>query len=788
MVADIKEGIVDERLMLRAELGPLAQAEAVQLPEPVQDQSIGTSVRSLEASTLRRGADAARKFAAFIEAEIAFGTPFNLLPVFIGLGAVLYFTMTAEPRLGPIAMVMLAGLVTAVLAAGQQTLRYGLIAIAALMAGMMFAKIETASRETILLGEQISTRITGRLLSLEATPRGHKALIEVLTTERPALKFQPTRIKVTLRKMTDDLRPGDGIKALFLLRPPSGPIRPGSFDFGFDSYFDRIGANGVSISAVERVDIPVPGLPRQLMFWFERQRVAIAASIRSHIGGQSGEMSAALITGIGGGINAETNEAMRISGLAHVTSISGLHMALVAGSVMGMIRLVLALFPNFASRYPIKKFAASCALGGAFIYLLLSGGGVATVRSFIMLAVMLIAVLFDRAAITMRNLAIAAIIILAFAPHEIMGPSFQMSFAATAALIAGYQIYSHWRLQRGASNPAKLGLLQISLRMSGLFILGVFATSLVAGLATAVYSAYHFNRIAPLGLVANLIAMPAVSIIVMPMALISVILMPLGLEAGPLWMMGKGVDFMLAVARWAAGVSAGGDSGTVPASAFALFTAAILVFCLLNTRLRLAAAPMGFLALGLVFARSVPDLAISEDAKLIAVRTETGLSLNQPRPNRFTLDNWQRAYQAEAMKDGSKAFVCDDGLCVTSHESGARIGHLTDNTRLGEACGLVDFLVATFPVDRQGCADKGAFVITARQLARRGAAEVTVDQLSDRPRFTVRHAIASLDRPWQRHRLFSRAARNMEPYVSKRKTKPALLSVQPSLDGGQDTN
>jgi ComEC/Rec2-related protein len=784
MVAEIKEGLSDERLMLRADLGALVPAEGATTPA-LNGQSANSRKSRTSGVKLQINAVKSR-ITELTATEIALGTPFNLIPAFMGLGAIIYFTLTTEPGLAAIVLVIMTSLAATMLNANRPALRYAFLSVVALTAGMLFAKIETVSRQTILLGEQISTRVTGRVLSLEATPRGQRAIIDVIATERPNLKFQPSRIKVTLRKVPDGLSPGDGIKALFLLRPPSGPVRPGSFDFGFDSYFDRIGANGVSISPIERADVPTPGMVQQVMFWFERQRVSLAGNIRSDIGGQSGEMSAALITGLSGGIDADTNEAMRVSGLAHVTSISGLHMALVAGSVMGMIRLLLALFPNFASRYPIKKFAASFALAGAFIYLLLSGGGVATVRSFIMLAVMLIAILFDRAAITMRNLVIAAIIILAFAPHEIMGPSFQMSFAATAALIAGFQVYSEWRLRRSASVPIDLNLGQRALRSGGIFVLGIVSTSLVAGLATAIYSAYHFNRIAPMGFIANLIAMPAVSIIVMPMALLSVVLMPLGLEAAPLWLMGKGVDFMLAVAHWTAGMSAAGDAGAIPTVSFALFTLTLLTFCLPSTRIRLAAIPLGILALALVFVRTEPDIAISEDAQLMAVRMENGsLALNQQRPNRFTLDNWQRAYRAKAAGGETGDFKCGDGFCATTGVSGAKIGHIANAVRLQEACGAVDLLVVTFPVDNFPCVGKRAYVITARQLARKGAAEVRIGQaIAGRPRFIVTHAIASLERAWQRHRMFSRAARNMEPYIPKKRAATAL----PALDVKSSAN
>jgi ComEC/Rec2-related protein len=783
-MGETRDGLVDERLMLRPDLGALISvdgAPAVLAPDQLNTRIAGAPVKSAFALRLPR---VRSQLAELAELEAARGTLFNLLPVFMGFGAILYFTMASEPAFSPIALMLLITVIASLLADDRPFMRNLFIAAAAIAAGLMFAKIETLSRQTILLGEQITTRVTGRVLSMEATPRGHRAVIEVLSTERPQLKYQPSRIKVTLRKTADGLKPGDGVKALFLLRPPSGPVRPGSFDFAFDSYFDRVGANGISLSDIERVDAAAPGAGRRLLFWFERQRVAIAARIRAQISGQSGEMSAALITGLAGGIDAQTNDAMRVSGLAHVTSISGLHMALVAGSVMGSIRLLLALFPQFASRYPIKKCAAGLALAGALIYLLLSGGGVATIRSFIMLAIMLIAALFDRAAITMRNLVIAAIIILAFAPHEIMGPSFQMSFAATAALIACYQVYSEWRWKRAVSYQANHSLMRRSWRAGSVFVLGILATSLVAGLATAVFSAFHFNRIAPLGLAANLIAMPVVSVIVMPMALLSVLLMPFGLEAGPLWLMGKGVDFMLGVADWIAGMSAAGDSGAVPVPALLLFTLSILTFCLLNTKLRLAAIPVAALALGCVFIRTVPDIAVAEDAKLVAVRgSGNALILNQTRPNRFTLDNWQRAYKAAAMEGGAMSFGCGAGLCTAKNDAGIRVGHLTDKTRFEEACQTVDLLIAAAPLEKDRCAGNGAFVITARQLARRGAAEVRIEPgAGGRPRFSVTYSIASLERPWQRHRQFSRAARNMEPYVSKKKAAPQPPAAPSGLD------
>ncbi len=713
--------------------------------------------------------------------ELARGTPFHFVPVLLGIGSVLYFSLTGEPGILPVLVLLLLLLIAVALAAQRPALRMAVMSSVLVVVGVLAAKIETARQETILLGDQISTRIVGRILSIDKSGKGLRAVVQIISTERPVLKYQPERMKVTLRKAPEGLAAGEGIKGLFLLRPPGGPVRPGSFDFAFDSYFDRIGATGVSISLIERAAIPDANIFSRIGFWFERHRTAIAQRVRGQVPGQSGEMSAALITGMTGGISPATNEAMRVSGLAHVTSISGLHMALVAGSVMGLVRLLLAAFPGFSSRHPTKKVAAILALFAAFGYYLLSGGGVATLRSFIMLAVMLTAVLFDRQALSMRNLVIAAIIIIVIWPHEIIGPSFQMSFAATAALIAGYQFYAQRRQPEYQPAGSERGLFRRLWRYFLLFVLGLAATSLIAGTATAIYSAYHFNRIAPAGLLANLAAMPAVSLVVMPMALLSTLLMPFGLEGLPLYLMGKGVDVMLWVAQYFAAISSSGATGAMPAASLVLLTIALLIFCLMVSRLRLLALPVAVIGLLLLAFRVTPDVIISEDGKLVAVQHENGqLLLNRPRPNRFTLENWQRAYQFPktvppgSAADKGEAFQCAEGRCQIASSSGFSVARIEDPGLLKAACDEYDIVIAAFPTPKTRCIEGAALLISARDLAKSGAAEIyRTDQTnSSGARFIVSHALSGIERPWHRHRAFSRAARNLEPYKPKAKRPP----------------
>ncbi len=253
-----------------------------------------------------------------------------------------------------------------------------------------------------------------------------------------------------------------------------------------------------------------------------------------------------MITGKRDTISPPVNEAMYVSSLAHVLSISGYHMAVVAGIVFFIFRASLALIPSIASRYSIKKWAALPALAAAAFYLVLSGAEVATQRSFIMVAVVLIGVMCDRPALTLRTLTIAALIVLALAPEAVVHPGFQMSFAATLALVAAYAHGLPWGADADSSLSARMAL------WGGRQIVGLILASLVAGLATTLYAAFHFHRLAPYGVLANLLAMPVVSLGVMPAGILGGVLMPFGFDA-PFWrLMGLGIDWMIFIAEWVA--------------------------------------------------------------------------------------------------------------------------------------------------------------------------------------------------------------------------------------------
>lgn len=754
-----------------------------------------------------RQSDLATAARAALILEWERGTFFVLTPVFIAAGVIAYYSLAVEPSLAALGAAGALLSLASFLSRMRPVLHHALLALLLVVLGMLFAAVETRRAGTKVLGGEISTSIKGRVIAIEHQASGRVRLtMNVLETARPKLRFAPDRVRVSARKVPDELVAGAVLSGIVRLFPPSGPLRPGSYDFSFESYFDGIGANGFFLSDPVLTSSDVaPSSSTRFAAEIENARTALAQRIRARIGGAEGEIAAALIAGTRAGIPEEVNEALRRTGLAHVLSISGLHMALVAGTIMSALRLGFALFPGFASRRPVKKYAASVALIAIAVYLFISGSAVAAERSFIMLAVMLLAVLFDRSALTMRNLAIAAIVILVVSPHEVVGPSFQMSFAATAALIGAYAWWSQRR--RLDPQPARPGgAIATRLLRSGVrYTAGIAAVSLIAGLATTIYGAYHFQRVSPLSLVANLAAMPIVSVFVMPFAVLAMAFMPFGLDGLFLDVMGWGLYAMIVVAEWFSRHSPVDAVGTVPLVSVTAMTVALLIATLATTWLRVLALPLAGIALvGLIF-RVTPEAFISEDGRLMAVMLTDGrLAVNRSRPNGFTVDDWARATVTDVLakprenkrlrkvdeagkqlpekpdaedsasppaipidtlaeKDG---FYCDAGLCVLRHSSGKFVIHAANAALLAPLCGNMALAVIDDATARNPCSGEAGLVLTKRQLARGGAAVVTRLSGGAPPHLTF--SLSARYRPWHHHRQFSREARGIAPFMPSR--------------------
>ena len=416
-------------------------------------------------------------------------------------------------------------------------------------------------------------------------------------------------------------------------------------------------------------------------------------------------------------------------------------MALVAGVVFFVLRALMALNPAFASGRPIKKWAAFGALIAAFGYLLLSGSEVATQRSFIMTAVVLIGVMVDRPALTLRTLAIAAFGVLLLAPQSVVRPCFQMSFAATLALIAAYERGLPWTTAGGdTSAGARVAL------WGGREIVALILASLVAGLATTPYAAFHFHRLAPYGVVANLLAMPIVSAWVMPMGLLGLLAMPFGFD-GLFWsLMGHGIDWMIAVALFVAHLpGAVGRMAAFGAGPLLLGTAGLVALCLLKTPLRWGGGMLIVAASLWAVHAPRPDVLVSSDGMVLAVRGSDGrLSIHRSGRDAFAIKEWLAADgDARLPSDETlpQGFRCDESACIASLPDGKFVSQVIEPDAFEEDCARAAVVVTT-----REWPDKCKATVIDRRLSRGGGA-VTLRQTGEKFELTAARP-AGQARPW----------------------------------------
>jgi competence protein ComEC len=518
-------------------------------------------------------------------------------------------------------------------------------------------------------------------------------------------------------------RPGAFVRVVAVLRPPPEPSLPHGYDFARWAYFQSIGGVGFAYGAPRILQsAPPPRWGARLSAAIEDLRLAMTARITRIVPGPDGAIAAALITGARASIAEDDESAYRDSGLAHVLSISGVHLALAGLGIFWLLRLVFAAIPALALRYPIKKWAALAAFGGASFYLAISGGGSPAVRSYLMLSAMLAGVLFDRPALSMRAVTMAALAILAYEPEDIVDPSFQMSFAAVAGLIALAEfLAARPRIDGGAVSRVTRGFGAVRR-----YVTAGLATSLVATLATTPFAIYHFDRAAAYSLLANGAAEPLVAFVIMPMAATGVVLMPLGLEAWPLKAMGWGVHAMTAIAHGVAGLPGAATLVRAwPASALIALVLGGLWIALWQKPWRwFGFVPMA-LGCAVIAASAPPDLFIARGLDAVAVRAPDGrLVILGPRPDDYTARQWlARDGDRRTPAQAQKAQRCDDMGCVTAGKDG-RLVALT--LRAGGAlddCAHAQIVIAAVALG-QGC--RGPVLALDRiGLARGGAASVT---------------------------------------------------------------
>ncbi|WP_128925943.1 ComEC/Rec2 family competence protein [Bradyrhizobium guangxiense] len=657
----------------------------------------------------------------WVRAEAGPGRLLPWVPVAFGGGIALYFAADHEPVLWLVATTAGAPLLGAILLR-RSRLFAPAIMIAAIAAGVAVATWKTARiAHNVLAKPLYSVSLSGFVETRDIRERTDRFVLRVTAMEAQRSDVKLDRVRLSVRKGTAP-EVGSFVQLRARLMPPLSPVRPGSYDFSRDMYFQGIGASGFVMGAITAAVPPdAGGLRLRYAAFMQGLRDAIDARIRATLEGDDRAIATALLTGRRDAISTPVNDAMFVSGLGHVLSISGYHMAVVAGVVFFAVRALLALIPGLAVGFPIKKWSAAAALVAAAFYLLLSGAEVATQRSFFMTAVVLIAVMVDRRAITFRTLAVAALIVLAVAPEALVHPSFQMSFAATLGLVALVQI----GMPNLLASPDHSATARVAL-WGGREIAMLFLASLIAGLATTPYAAFHFHRVTPYGVLANLGAMPVVSALVMPAGLLGLLAAPFGLDGAFWWLMGLGIDWMVAVSRWVAALP--GAVGHIPAFSIAPLVGAslgIIVMGLLRTPLRWAGAVVLLASIAWGLSVRQPDVLIAGDGASVAVRGGDGrLHLIRAGKDNFLLREWLAA-DADPRDAGSSALAdgisCDEAGCVTPLADGRLVALALRIDALADDCSRAALVVTSRPAPP----DCAAMVVDRQRLVRQGALALT---------------------------------------------------------------
>ncbi len=716
--------------------------------------------------------------------------PFLWLPVAAGAGVLLYLAADREPVLW---LPLLLGLIaaTACHLVRSRPLPFSLaLGALALIAGFVSAELRTRAVATPMLDRIRIVKLTGFVDEVDRRPTGARFLLTVAAADGLDSARRPRRVRLTT-KQPGDLQAGAFVTVTARLLPPARAALPDGYDFARDAYFSGIGAVG---SALGRIVAATPAVKPTPLERFhravDRARNDLAERVSAVVGGgDTGAIAAAMVTGKRDLLSGDGREIIREAGIFHIITIAGVQMTLVAGLLFGLVRRGLALSSTLALRYPIKAWAAAAAILGAVAYDIGTGSRVGTQRALFMTIIMLGAVLFGRRALTMRNLGFAALAVIAVEPEQIAGASFQLSFAAVAALIAVQEA----RLRRAPEDlfaepaprqmPAPPWAGRV--RRAGSAVLHLFTATICATGATASFMAAEFHELSPYVFVGNPLTLAMIEFFAVPGALLGTILYPLGLDA-PVWhWVGWGIRIVMTVARFLAAAPA----STVHLPAFSTWALPCLTLGILSVviwrtpLLRLTTVP--WLVLGLLGAASGsrPDLVVAPTGESLAIRGPDGRLGTVGRTSAFTAEQWLRADgdarlpevvgRAGLTLSGTR---CDRLACVAPLPGGSFVSLVTDAAAFPEDCGRAELIVTPLAAP----ASCGAKLVVDRiSLQTTGALALTRSDGSWRA--THARSIGE-DRPW------SPAPRPERRHAASVRPGAVPASGAPEAEAGRDSD
>lgn len=660
------------------------------------------------------------------------------VPVMLGMGITAWFAL---PDAGRWIAVMLAGLGIAVaglaLGGGGRAARCVAVAgtLVAIGCALVWWRAERVAAP--VLERPAIVAFQGRVERVEQLPA--RGMVRVRIVPEAGAGLPPAvRVNLDAKDVPAGLTRGAVVKLRARLMPPAPPAVPGAYDFERVAWFDRLGASGRGFAPVE---IITPGQAKSGL------REQLTAHVQSQVEGSAGGIAAALVTGDRGAITEEDAEALRRSGLAHLLSVSGLHVTAVVGATMLLVLRLLALSSALALRWPLPVIAAGAAGAAAVGYTLLTGAEVPTVRSCIAALLVLAAMMLGREAITLRLVAFGALVVLLLWPEALIGPSFQMSFAAVTAIVALHES----RRVRGWFERREESWVRRLARGIGSLLL----TGLVVEIALTPIALFHFHKSGVYGALANIVAIPLTTFVIMPLEAAALFFDLIGLGAPFWWLTERALWLLLGLAHAAANApGALAMLPGMPGGAYALMVAGGLWFALWKTRVRLAGAVPAVAGAVWALATPMPDLLVTGDGRHLALRTPGGeVALLRDRAGDYVrgmmAENGGVDAELPALAEQQGA-RCSPDLCLIDVERGGRrwriaatrSGYLVPWREMMAVCRSVDIVVS----DRRlppGCAP-GWLKLDRTMLAQTGGVAIT---LSGKPAVrTVRRAGAR--HPW----------------------------------------
>ncbi|MFK7839644.1 MAG: ComEC/Rec2 family competence protein [Bdellovibrionales bacterium] len=581
----------------------------------------------------------------------------------MAMGIGLYFSLLHEPPF----FYGLFCLCVSVFFVFKSTYRFRTVSILAFCVclGFFSAQVRTNVVYTPILSKSMPFKnIEGRIDLIEDLEKGGRVVLSNVVIEGLKPEDTPKKIRLKLWNI-DGLFVDYQIKGLASLNPPSPPVIPKGFDFQRLMYFRGIGGVGFLYGAPDIISHnDVFDIRRAV----EKLRFQIGARIDHALNTPEASLAKALMIGQKSSISTEDMEAIRAVGLAHMLAISGLHLGLFSGFVFFVLRLGMAAFEGFALRHPVKKYAAIGAIIAAFFYMWIAGATIPTQRAMISVAVIFTAILLDRSAISLRVVAFGAFCILLFLPESLTSVSFQMSFAAVTALVAFYEctrpLWINWNRQSGV------------FRKLCLYVGGVCATTIIATLATAPLTLFHFQTLPVYGLLANVLCVPLLSFIIMPLLIFAFVFMPLGLDTFILSFLELPLSLILELSHWIAEFDkAVFTLGAFDFAVLVFFILASLSLILLKGHMRVFFASMFIVLCIFNFHFLQYDMLVSSKVDLVAFRSsEPQMHISDARKSRFERQKWVEGFGFDenlvvsfpregVQKSKDHELVCDYHAC-----------------------------------------------------------------------------------------------------------------------------